>query len=60
MSATGEDQNYVDALLVECGLKGCAQPPGKACVNSVNGEGPRDQPHWNRVIRGRRENRGES
>lgn len=60
MSASGEDQNYVDALLVTCGLGGCAQPPGKACVNSVDGVGPRDQPHWNRVIRGRRENRGES
>lgn len=58
MSATGEDQNYVDALLVRCGL--CDQPPGKACVNSVSGEGPRDQPHGNRVIRGRRANRGES
>lgn len=60
MSATGEDQDYVDALLATCGLHGCRKPPGEACVNSVNGVGPRDQPHWNRVIRGRRLNRGES
>lgn len=54
MSATGEDQDYVDALRVACGLSGCAAPAGKACVNSVTGEGPREQPHWNRVLRGRR------
>lgn len=53
MSATGEDQNIADALLVRCGLGGCDQPPGKACVNSVSGEGPREEPHWNRVVRGR-------
>lgn len=60
MSAAGEDQDIADALLVECGLPGCAAEPGKACVNSVNGVGPREQPHWNRVVRGRLANRGES
>lgn len=59
MSATGEDQDYVDALLATCGLPGCEQPPGKPCVNSVNGESARELPHWNRAVRGRRLNRGE-
>lgn len=58
VSATGEDQDYADALLVQCGLGGCNAAPGKACVNSVNGEGPREEPHWNRVVKGRRANRG--
>lgn len=58
MSASGEDQDYVDALLAECGLPGCAAPPGKPCVNSVSGAGPRSEPHWNRVVRGRRLNTG--
>lgn len=53
MSATGEDQDIADALLVTCGLPGCMQPPGNACVNSVTGDGPRDEPHRNRVVRGR-------
>lgn len=59
MSATGEDQDIADALLVDCGLSGCAAQPGRACVNSVDGS-PRDEPHWNRVLRGRLANRGES
>lgn len=57
MSATGEDQDIADALLVKCGLPGCAAEPGKPCVNSVTGDGPRDEPHWNRVVKGRRERR---
>lgn len=56
MSATGEDQDIADALLVKCGLPGCDAEPGKPCVNSVTGEGPRDEPHMNRVVRGRRAN----
>jgi len=59
MGATGEDQNIADALLAECGLPGCAAVPGKPCVNSVD-QSPRDEPHWNRVVRGRRANRGEA
>jgi len=59
MSATGEDQNIADALLVVCGLRGCAAGPGKPCVNSVD-QSPREEPHWNRVVRGRRANRGEA
>jgi hypothetical protein len=43
----------VDALKVTCGLPGCARPPGEPCVNSIDGW-PRDEPHWNRVLRGRR------
>lgn len=53
MSATGEDQDIADALLVKCSLRGCAAEPGKACVNSETGEGPRDEPHMSRVLRGR-------
>jgi hypothetical protein len=60
VSATGEDQDIADALLVRCGLPGCERPPGEACVNSVNGKGPREEPHWNRVVRGRLANRGEA
>lgn len=55
MSATGEDQDIHDALLVKCGLSGCDAEPGRPCVNSVNG-GPRDEPHMNRVVKGRRAN----
>lgn len=54
MSATGADQNIADALKATCGLRGCAARPGEPCVNSVTGEGPRDEPHWNRVMKGRR------
>jgi hypothetical protein len=56
VSATGKDQDYVDALLVKCGLGGCAAEPGQPCVNSVTGNGPRDEPHMNRVVKGRRAN----
>jgi hypothetical protein len=48
MSATGEDRDIADALLVKCGLRGCAQPPGKPCVNSVDPSLLREEPHWNR------------
>jgi hypothetical protein len=54
VSATGRDQDIADALKVECGLKGCAAKPGEPCRNSVTGEGPRDEPHMNRVVKGRR------
>lgn len=49
MSAANED-----ALKVQCGLGGCERPPGEPCVNSADGRGPRDEPHWNRVARARR------
>jgi hypothetical protein len=55
VSATGEDQDIHDALLVKCGLPGCAAEPGRPCVNSLTG-GPRDEPHMNRVAMGRRAN----
>jgi hypothetical protein len=60
VSATGEDQEIADALLVDCGLPGCAARPGRPCVNSVDGISPRDEPHWNRVLRGRLANRSEA
>lgn len=49
-----QDQNMADALLVDCGLPSCGAKPGEACVNSVN-QHPRAEPHWNRVVKGRRE-----
>ncbi len=45
--------DYVIALRATCGLSGCAAKPGELCVNSVDGRGPRDEPHINRVTRGR-------
>lgn len=60
MSATGEDQDIADALLVRCGLGGCERPPGVACVNAVDGSSPRELPHRNRVLRGRLANRDAS
>jgi hypothetical protein len=60
VSASGADQDYADALLVTCELTGggCTQPPGEPCINVVT-KGPRDEPHYNRVVRGRLANRGE-
>lgn len=58
VSATGRDQDYADAMKATCGLSGCAAKPGEPCVNSVDGRGPRDEPHFNRVVRGRRINDG--
>jgi hypothetical protein len=53
VSATGEDQDIADALLVECGLTTvCGAKPGEPCVNSCSKE-IRDAPHWNRVVKGR-------
>lgn len=39
------------ALTVGCKL--CHAPAGAECANSVDGRSPRDQPHHNRVVRGR-------
>jgi hypothetical protein len=55
VSATGEDQDIADALLVKCGLPGCDAEPDRPCVNSLDGS-PRDEPHMNRVVKGRRAN----
>lgn len=53
MSATGEDQDMADALLVACGLTMCGAQPGEACRNTADGR-HRAEPHWNRVVKGRR------
>jgi hypothetical protein len=53
MGMPRRDQDIVGALLVSCALKGCGAQPGEPCVNSIDGS-PRDEPHWNRVVRGRR------
>lgn len=49
--AMGEADRAI-ALTVKCGLPGCEAEPGQPCVNSVTGEGPRDQPHWSRWAKG--------
>jgi hypothetical protein len=36
---------------VPCPL--CKVPAETPCVNSVDGSGPRDQPHYNRAVRAR-------
>jgi hypothetical protein len=46
------------ALTVRCGLPGCDQPPGEPCVSTVDGKFQRDNPHYNRMVRGQAETSG--
>lgn len=52
MTAPDEEHRMTLALEATCGLGTCRAAPGEPCVDSVDDQAPRDEPHWNRVVRG--------